>query len=678
MPFLKTIRVKILAAFAGAGLFVLLSVLTGLEGVSMLRTHADQVAVDTVRSMLVLQATERAWAAAVNRTRTGVALVLAEREQGLAQARAGRNAALAELDQARRDMEAVPLTDEEKASWADVQVAFTGWKSTDDAIWRTLDAGDGHAALDLAEGKSAAAFAAGSRPLRALAEIEGRESREAQAVAHATATSVTQRLLVLLGIGFAAASILGGLLLFRCLRPLTQMTRVIERIALGDLEHKVEYRAEDEIGRLADAVRGTIEYLRSLARGAEALSRGDVSVSVVPRSPEDLLSRNFAWAVEALTGMVQDMSGLIQAAQEGDLSKRVEVNRFQGVYAELMRGANGMMEAFSAPMQEALRVLERIASKDLTVRTHGDFHGEYALVMSAVDEAARNLERSLEQVAVAAQQVASASGQIAQSSQSVAQGASEQANALAQTSSSLTEIAASTRHNAESAREADGLAATAKAALDSGSASMNQMSQAMSRIRRSAEGTAAIIRDINEIAFQTNLLALNAAVEAARAGDAGRGFAVVAEEVRNLAMRSKEAARKTESLINDSMQITQQGERISAQVGESLQEIVESVGKVTEIVGAIAVSSAQQAQGIERVTTAAGQMDAVTQRAAANSEQTSSAAVELNAQAQEMTELVGEFVIHRGGQARGALPSVDEVMGDAESYGAGEAAEIGQ
>ena len=678
MPFLKTIRVKILAAFGGAGLFVVLSALTGMEGVSMLRTQADQVAVDTVRSMLVLQATERAWAAAVNRTRIGVALALAEREQGQAQARAGRNAALAELDQARRDMEAVPLTDEEKATWVEVLAAFTSWKSTDDAIWRALDAGDGHAALDLAEGKSAAAFAAGGKPLRALAEIEGRESREAQAAAHATANSVTQRLVGLLGIGFAAASILGGLLLFRCLRPLAQMTGVMERIALGDLDHKVEHRAEDEIGKLADAVRGTIDYLRSLSRGAEALSRVDVSVSVVPRSPEDLLSRNFAWAVEALSGMVQDMSGLIQAAREGDLSKRVEVNRFQGAYAELMRGANGMMEAFSAPMQEALRVLEQIASKDLTVRTHGDFHGEYALVMSAVDEAAKNLERSLEQVAVAAQQVASASGQIAQSSQSVAQGASEQANALAQTSSSLTEIAASTRRNAESAREADGLAATAKAALDSGSASMNQMSQAMSRIRRSAEGTAAIIRDINEIAFQTNLLALNAAVEAARAGVAGRGFAVVAEEVRNLAMRSKEAARKTESLISDSMQITQQGERISAQVGESLQGIVESVGKVTEIVGAIAVSSAQQAQGIERVTTAAGQMDAVTQRAAANSEQTSSAAVELNAQAQEMTELVGEFVIHRGGQVRGALPTADEVMGGAESYGAGDAAGIGQ
>ena len=155
---------------------------------------------------------------------------------------------------------------------------------------------------------------------------------------------------------------------------------------------------------------------------------------------------------------------------------------------------------------------------------------------------------------------------------------------------------------------------------------MNPTTCSMNRIRGAAEGTAAIIRDINDIAFQTNLLALNAAVEAARAGEAGRGFAVVAEEVRNLALRSKEAAKKTETLIGESLQLTEQGEAISGRVSGTLGDIVTAVGKVSSIVASIAHASQEQAEGIEQSTRAMSQMDQATQQAAANSEEASSAA----------------------------------------------------
>src|SRR5450755_23893 len=178
-------------------------------------------------------------------------------------------------------------------------------------------------------------------------------------------------------------------------------------------------------------------------------------------------------------------------------------------------------------------------------------------------------------------------------------------------------MAAGTKKNAENAKAANSLANNAKQSSVEGGQAMAQMTEAMNKIRTAAEGTAAIIRDINEIAFQTNLLALNAAVEAARAGEAGRGFAVVAEEVRNLALRSKEAARKTETLIGESLSLTAHGEQLSGRVNEALQDIVKSVRQVSHLVSTIADSSQEQAEGIEQSNRAMSQMDQVTQQSAA-------------------------------------------------------------
>jgi methyl-accepting chemotaxis protein len=175
------------------------------------------------------------------------------------------------------------------------------------------------------------------------------------------------------------------------------------------------------------------------------------------------------------------------------------------------------------------------------------------------------------------------------------------------------------------------------------------MTGAMTKIRASAEGTSQIIKDINEIAFQTNLLALNAAVEAARAGEAGRGFAVVAEEVRALALRSKEAATKTEDLIRQSVKEAGEGEVTSKHVSERLAEIVGAIGKVSDIVAEITATSKEQSSGIEQVNRAVTQMDKVTQQNAANSEESSSAAQELSGQAEELAAMVATFKLDAHG-----------------------------
>jgi methyl-accepting chemotaxis protein len=242
-------------------------------------------------------------------------------------------------------------------------------------------------------------------------------------------------------------------------------------------------------------------------------------------------------------------------------------------------------------------------------------------------------------------QVASASTQVSAASQSLAEGATEQAAGLEETSSSLEEMSSMTKQNADNAVQANTLASEAKKAANNGAASMGRMAEAIKDIQKSSDETAKIIKVIDEIAFQTNLLALNAAVEAARAGEAGKGFAVVAEEVRNLAMRSAEAAKNTSNLIEQSVNNSRNGVQICNEVKTALDEIVGSIGKTTDLVGEIAAASKEQAQGVDQINTAVSQMDKVTQQNAANAEESASASEELSAQAESMNEIVDQLMV---------------------------------
>ena len=172
---------------------------------------------------------------------------------------------------------------------------------------------------------------------------------------------------------------------------------------------------------------------------------------------------------------------------------------------------------------------------------------------------------------------------------------------------------------------------------------MTRLSSAVEKIKASSEVTAKIVKTIDEIAFQTNLLALNAAVEAARAGDAGKGFAVVAEEVRDLAMRSAEAARNTSELIEVSVQNAEEGVALNQEVVAQLGEIDSGVARAREVMGEIALASEQQKRGVEEINTALERMDGVTQATAASAQESASAAEELASQAQRVQELVGSF-----------------------------------
>ena len=262
------------------------------------------------------------------------------------------------------------------------------------------------------------------------------------------------------------------------------------------------------------------------------------------------------------------------------------------------------------------------------------------------------LKRSVETLNAGAHQVSSASGEVASSSQAQAEGASEQASSLEQTSSSLEEMASQTRHNADNAGQADQAVRETVKMVESGVASMERMNSAISEIKASTAETSKIIKTIDEIAFQTNLLALNAAVEAARAGEAGKGFAVVAEEVRNLAMRSAEAAKNTSELIARSQENADNGVAVTGEVSGQLSAIQESAAKISTLITEISAASKEQAQGIEQVNIGVAEMDKVVQQNAANAEESASAAEELSSHAAEMERIAEELAAMAGSTAR--------------------------
>ena len=301
-------------------------------------------------------------------------------------------------------------------------------------------------------------------------------------------------------------------------------------------------------------------------------------------------------------------------------------------------------------------VAQQAAEGDLSKRVSIDTKDEIGLMGAAFNQMMDNIARVVGEVRNGSEQVSSASNQISVGTQDLSQRTSEQASALEETSSAMEEMTSTVKQNADNAKQANQLGIAARETAEKGSRVVTQAVTSMDEINKSSKKIADIIGVIDEIAFQTNLLALNAAVEAARAGEQGRGFAVVAAEVRNLAQRSATAAKEIKGLINESVQKVAGGAELVNQCGKSLEEIVNSVKRVTDIVSEMAAASQEQASGIEQVNKAVMQMDETTQQNAALVEESASAAESLQQQSAELLQVVEFFKVsdgREGGLRRG-------------------------
>jgi methyl-accepting chemotaxis protein len=324
-------------------------------------------------------------------------------------------------------------------------------------------------------------------------------------------------------------------------------------------------------------------------------------------------------------------------------TKLIVASLLASAFAIAFAMAVWIIRSITRPLDEAVSIARRVSAGDLAMEFRVQGHSETALLLGALHEMKTRLARIVGEVRGNAEGVATASAEISQGNNDLSSRTEQQASALQQTAASMEELGATVRQNADNASQANQLARSASAVAIQGGEVVGQVVQTMKGINDSSKKVADIIGVIDSIAFQTNILALNAAVEAARAGEQGRGFAVVASEVRSLAQRSADAAKEIKGLIAASVERVDQGSALVDRAGETMQQVVASIRRVTDIVAEISAASTEQSSGVTQIGEAVSQMDQATQQNAALVEQSAAAAESLKAQAAQLVQTVAVF-----------------------------------
>ncbi len=339
----------------------------------------------------------------------------------------------------------------------------------------------------------------------------------------------------------------------------------------------------------------------------------------------------------------QEVAKVVSGAVLGDFNQRINEGDKEGFFLQLAQGVNELMETSSTGLNEVVRVLGALSRGDLTETITNSYSGTFGQLKDDSNSTVEKLKDIVSQIKEASETINTAAKEIAAGNNDLSHRTEEQAASLEETAASMEELTSTVQANSQNAKHANELAVGATNIAGQGVKVVGQVVSTMEGINESSRKVVDIISVIDGIAFQTNILALNAAVEAARAGEQGRGFAVVAVEVRNLAQRAAAAAAEIKGLIGDSVEKVEDGTKLVAQAGKTMEEIVNAIRGVTAIMSEISAASMEQTSGIEQVNQAIGQMDDVTQQNAALVEQAAAAAESLEEQTQTLAVTVAHF-----------------------------------
>ncbi|HUO80956.1 MAG TPA: methyl-accepting chemotaxis protein [Steroidobacteraceae bacterium] len=515
---------------------------------------------------------------------------------------------------------------DERALWADLQ---SKWRDYDKEQQRALSmAEDGlpgdaqRVLIAQAKGKYDAVTGA----IRRLVDATNAEAGQARAAADAIAAGARRTVFVLLAIA-AALGVSIALLVSRAItRPLQRAVGLLREIGAGRLDNDIETARRDEVGELLAGVAATQAALRERAASER-------------RHAEDERQR-----AEGDRRALEEVQQIVAAVVEGDLERRLATAGKSGFAEQLATSINALVDNVAGIVAGLQRVVDAANSGDLTQRIHtANKSGLERRIATGVNQLVAEIAALVARVKESAAEVSRGSQEISQGNASLSKRTEEQAASLEETAASMEEMTSTVRRNADNARQANALALEARSRAERGGSVVSQAVTAMGGISSASRKIADIIGVIDEIAFQTNLLALNAAVEAARAGEQGRGFAVVASEVRNLASRSADAAKEIKGLIKDSVARVEDGGRLVTESGQTLEQLVAAVNKVSDIIAGISAASEEQASGIDQVGRAVTQMDELTQQNAALVEEAAAASKALADSSGALNEMMGRY-----------------------------------
>lgn len=436
-----------------------------------------------------------------------------------------------------------------------------------------------------------------------------------------------------------------------------EIQKMVAAAARGDFSSRINLADKQGFGReigesLNLLAETTNTGLADVMRVSQALAEGDLSKKIERDYPGVFgqTGRAVNATVDSLKRIVADIDAMVQGANRGDFSTRVELSGKLGFARDLSELLNQLSETTESGLKDVMRVANTLAQGDLTQTIEKDYPGLFGETSVGINTTVANLTSLITQIKDAVDSINTASTEIATGNMDLSSRTEEQASSLEETAASMEELTSTVKGNTQNANAANEEAKVAATVAERGGETVRGSVAIMAEIATSSKKIADIIGVIDGIAFQTNILALNAAVEAARAGEQGRGFAVVATEVRNLAHRSAEAAKEIKGLIGESVARVEAGNAQATQAGNQMTEIVGAIARVSGLINDIAAAGGEQTQGIEQITQAVSQMDEVTQQNAALVEEAAAAAESLQEQAQQLARSVAAF--KTGGDGR--------------------------